>query len=110
MAMDNAGHRRPAPVADRVGQLLGGDRELGGARHELRRDRVVRIGRIDQRRHVLGHGDGELIRRPPDFVEPLGPGEPGRDQVVRTQGQAVVLSPRPPAPSDQSATGPGICR
>ncbi len=81
MAVDDAGDRRPALVADRVGQLLVADRELRLVGHELRRDRVVRFAALDQRRHVRGHGDSELLGHPPNRIEPLRRDEAGGDEV-----------------------------
>ena len=71
VAMDQAGQRRPALVADRVGPVVGRGVELGGPRHELRRDRVDRVGRIDQRRHLVGQRDGKFLGDPAQFLRPL---------------------------------------
>jgi len=48
IAVHDALDRTMGVVADRVGRLLGTDVELGRIGNELARDRVVRIGRIDQ--------------------------------------------------------------
>ncbi len=64
VAMDEAGQRRPAFVADRVGLVVRRGVEFGGARHELRRDRIGGVGGVDQRRHLVGHGDRELCGDP----------------------------------------------
>ena len=60
-------------VADRVGELAGRVRELARVRHELPRDRVVGIGRIDQPRERWRQaqriaGGDEL-----EFGERIGP-------------------------------------
>ena len=69
--MDNAGQRRPPPVADRVGPVVPRLSQLSDARHELRRDRIGRIGRVDQRRHLVGDGDRKLLGDPAQFLPPL---------------------------------------
>ena len=51
-------------------------------RHELRRDRITIVAGIDQRRHVLGHGDRELIRDAADLVVVLGNNETGGDKII----------------------------
>jgi hypothetical protein len=56
----DARHRRPAFVADRIGTLFGGCRQLGRARDVLRGDRVIGIGGVDQRRDILGQRDREI--------------------------------------------------
>ena len=57
IAMHDALDRRARLVADRVGQLLGRDLGLGDARHELARDRIGRIGAVDQPQHLGRDGD-----------------------------------------------------
>ena len=88
--MDNARQRRPALVADRVGLLLGGGLEFGGARHELRRDRVGRIGGIDQRRHLLGQRDRIPFRHPPHLVEPLGRDKAAINEIIGAQSHVYT--------------------
>ena len=81
-------------VADRVGQFLTGDGEFRRARHELRRDRIVVVIGIDQRRHVLGHSDRKLLRHPPDLIEALGLDQSGSKKVFFTErdGHFAVCS------------------
>ncbi len=69
--MDDTGQRRPARIADRVGPLFGCGDQFGGARHELRGDRVVRIAGVDQRRDILGQRHGEAVGDAAQFVEPF---------------------------------------
>ena len=64
IAMDDAGHRRPARVADRIGQFLAGDGKLSGARHELRRDRIGRVGADRSAPPCLRSRRRELLRPP----------------------------------------------
>ncbi len=49
--MHDAFDRAMRVVADRVGALLGRGHQLRRVGHELPRDRIVRIGRIDQFGH-----------------------------------------------------------
>ncbi len=86
--MPGTGDQRSSPIGSV--KLLGCGSELGAARHKLRRDRVVRVAGIDQRRHVLRDGDRELLRHPPDLVEPAGLDQTTIDDVVGAQGQATL--------------------
>ena len=87
MTMHDARNRRPALVADRVGQFLFGDGKFRRARHKLRRDRIMIVAGIDQRRHVLSDGDREFLRHPPDLVEPSRFDKTGCSKVFFTERQ-----------------------
>ena len=81
--------RCPAPatsVRRRSGRrmLLGAGHQFGPTRHELRRDRIGGLARIDQRRHVLGHRDRIPFRDPPNLVEPTGFDQPGGEEILWT--------------------------
>jgi len=67
--MDDAGDGGPAFVTDRVSLLFGRNDKFGRARDKLRRDRVGEVGRIDQGRHLLGHGNGKFSGHPADILE-----------------------------------------
>ena len=53
--------RSHVDAADRIGALLRRTLQFFRTWKKLRRDRVVRIGRIDQRRDVLGQRDSEAL-------------------------------------------------
>ena len=56
--MHHAFHRRMRVVADRIAQFVRRDLELARIGAKLRGDRIVRIGRIDQRVHRRRDRDG----------------------------------------------------
>ena len=58
--MHDAGDRAVRVVADRIGALLRRRRKLRRIGHELARDRIVRIGAVDQPGHRRRDGDGVL--------------------------------------------------
>ena len=58
--MHDAFDRAVRVVADRVGALLRLNDKLGRIGHELARDRIVRVGAVDQRGHRRRNGDGIL--------------------------------------------------
>ena len=84
--MDDAGHRRMQLVTDRVGPVLRVFLQLGGIGHKLRRDRVGRIGRIDQRRHLVGDRDREPLRDKAQFALPLRRDKTAFDEIKSTLG------------------------
>jgi hypothetical protein len=53
--MHDAGDRRMAVIADRIGILAWLGDQFRGARNELTRDRIVGIAGVDQRGHVRRH-------------------------------------------------------
>ena len=60
IAVHDACDRAVGVVADRIGALLRAHLKLGRIGHELPRDRIVRIGAVDQFRHRRRDGDGVL--------------------------------------------------
>ena len=90
IAVDETGQRRPALVPDRVGPVVGRGLQFGRARHELRRDRILRVSGVDQRRHVVGHGNRELFRDPAQLIEPLRRDEAACDEILDAQGQRYL--------------------
>ena len=63
--MPGSGEQRSSPIGS--ARSSGAVVQLGCIGHELRRDRVDRIGRIDQRRHLVGDRDREPLRDPSQF-------------------------------------------
>jgi hypothetical protein len=68
-------------IPDRIGRFLRGAVELGRIGNELRRDRVMPIGRIDERRQVRRQRDGIARGHPFELGEPLGRRQPGRHKI-----------------------------
>ena len=60
IAVHDAFDRAVRIVADRVGAFLRPSFKLGRIGHELPRDRIVRVGAVDQLRHGRRDGDGIL--------------------------------------------------
>src|SRR5205814_1588506 len=72
VAMHNTGDRRPALVADRVRLILGCGDKLRRARHELRRDWIGRVRRIDQCCDIRGQSNDKFLGYPADLFETAG--------------------------------------
>ncbi len=75
--MDDALDRAVRVIADRIAALLRLFVEFPPVRHELLRDRVMRVGRIDQFGHRRRDGDGIAggdvgERREPVMVRQIG--------------------------------------
>ena len=60
--MHDAFNRTVRGIADRIGELFRPDLQFGGIGHELTRDRIVRIGPVDQIGKDRRHRDG-IARR-----------------------------------------------
>ena len=82
IAVHDALDRTMRVVADRVGVLLRPRLELGAIRHELARDRIARVGGIDEVHDIRGQRQGIAG----DNLLELGPavarGKPGGDQII----------------------------
>ena len=107
IAVHHALDRRMRLVADRVGQFLRERHELVRARDELARDRIGRIGRVDQRRHGGRHRHG-IARR--DRIERralVGRHEPARGERLDAAQRLAAwrLMDRHGFPLPGSATG-----
>ena len=92
VAVDEPLDRAVRFVADRVGELAGRVRELARIRHELPRDRVVGIGRIDQPRERWRQGERIAGGDELEFGDMHGPNQPGRGQVGGAPERAVSLA------------------
>ena len=82
IAVHDALDRAVGVVADRIGALLRPRVELGRVRHELARDRIVRIGRIDELDDLRGERQRIAGGDPFELGPAVRRGEPGCDQVV----------------------------
>ena len=88
----DSGGRCPAPATSARRRSGRADRPGASSSsaprgHELRRDRVGRIGRVDQLRDILGQRHRIALRDPPHLVEPLRRDQPQRNQIVGAEGQ-----------------------
>jgi hypothetical protein len=87
--MHDARDRRPAFVADRVGAVVGCGDEFRRTRDELRRDRIRRVSRIDQRRNVRSESDRKLLGYPPDLLEPAALCQTGGNNIFGADGSCL---------------------
>ena len=81
--MHNPFDRAVGEIADRIRPLLGRGHQLGQVRHELGRDRIVRIVRVDQCGHRRRHRHRIALRDTGDLSLRLGRDQPGLDQAGR---------------------------
>src|SRR5262249_41742920 len=88
--MDEAGQRRPALVADRVGLVIGRGFQFGIVWDELRRDRVGWVAAIDQRHHVGRQRDGEFLRNAAQFLSPFRRDETAVNKVLNLATQSTL--------------------
>ena len=88
IAMHDAFDRTVRVVADRIGRLARARLELRRIRHELARDRIVRIGSVNQRRHVgrqrhrIARGDPFELAKPLGGIRPAASSAAGSRNVV----------------------------
>ena len=59
-------------IADRVGVFLGLNIKLGRIRNQLPRDRIIRIGRVDELRHFRSERHGVARRDGVKSGQPFG--------------------------------------
>ena len=90
VAVDDAGQRRPALVADRVGPVVGRGRPARRRSARIAPRSGRRIGRIDQRRHVVGDRDRELLRHPAQFPARSGATRPEATRSSNPKCQLTV--------------------
>jgi hypothetical protein len=80
ITVDNSFQRAVCVVADRIGRFAWLPRKFGAIRHELSRDWVQRVGRIDESRQIRGQRNRVARRNLRDLVASFRARQPGGDQ------------------------------